>query len=512
MLAHVFRWSKEEFAFPVQIADNEFTTPDEMKTPLEYFQMFFSDDLFELILQNTNLYSAQKRGDSSNISVNDLRDFLAIELLMGIVEMPAYTDYWSEKLRYSRIADIMPLKRYQMIRRFLHFVDNDNIDDDRYFKIRPVMEIIRKNCIKIEYEKRQSIDEMMIPYKGTRAGTRRQYIKNKPKKWGYKMFVRAGVSGIVYDFLIYAGADTFSGHKFTDVEDTMGFGSKVVLALCDSIKEKAGVAIYFDNFFSSLELLTYLRLEYGILSLGTFRANRLRGCTFITDKELQKQGRGSFEQMVDNNEKVALVKWADNKAVLLGSSFVAAQPVEKIKRYNKEQKSKIDVTCPQIVKQYNAHMGGVDLADMLIAIHRTGFKTHRWYMGIFSQLLDLCVNNGWLMYRRDKSMLKNKAKQSTLKEFRYDIAISLNMQGRVKRGRPSLSGMDKENKRVYASTLPKPIDNIRFDNTGHFPIFGKKGRCRHCSSGQTSFICSKCEVRLCLVPERNCFTNFHQHK
>lgn len=47
--------------------------------------------------------------------------------------MPAYLDYWSVKFRYANIADIMPLKRYQQIRRYLHFVDNNLDDGDKYF-------------------------------------------------------------------------------------------------------------------------------------------------------------------------------------------------------------------------------------------------------------------------------------------------------------------------------------------------------------------------------------------
>lgn len=53
---------------------------------------------------------------------------------MGIVEMPAYVDYWSEKFIYGKVVDTMQLKRYQQIRRFIHFADNCL---DRYHKIRP---------------------------------------------------------------------------------------------------------------------------------------------------------------------------------------------------------------------------------------------------------------------------------------------------------------------------------------------------------------------------------------
>lgn len=62
---------------------------------------------------------------------------------------------------------------------------------------------------------------MMVPYKGTRAGSRRQYLPKKPKKWGFKIFVRAGVSGLIYDFIPYAGEDTFRGRCFTDYENSL---------------------------------------------------------------------------------------------------------------------------------------------------------------------------------------------------------------------------------------------------------------------------------------------------
>ncbi|KAH9640927.1 hypothetical protein HF086_015622 [Spodoptera exigua] len=52
-------------------------------------------------------------------------------------------------------------------------------------------------------------------------------------------------------------------------------------------------------------------------------------------------------------------------------SYVDAYPVESVKGFHKKSKGRIDVPCPQIVRHYNRHMGGVNLADMLIALYRT---------------------------------------------------------------------------------------------------------------------------------------------
>lgn len=464
-------------------------------------------------MQQTNLYSTQKFDKCVDTSFQEIQDFLGIELLMGIVDMPAYTNYWAQETRYPPIADIMPLKRYQALRRSLHFVNNEDTNTDRYFKVRPILEKVRRNCLNIEPERRNSIDEMMVPYKGSKAGSRRQYIKSKPKKWGFKMFVRCGTSGMVYDFFPYAGESTFRNHEFSEAEEGLGFGAKVVIALSKSIQNKALSVVYFDNFFSSLELISYLREEFGILSLGTIRCNRLRSCPLKSDSDLRREGRGSFDQAVDNSNRNVVIKWYDNKSVILCSSYIASNPVETIQRYSKVGGGKVQIVCPQLVKHYNSHMGGVDLADMFIALYRTGMKTHKWYMGLFSQALDICVNNAWLLYRRDCSLLEEDSRTVLrLKQFRLSVAKSLFHTNKVRKGRPSNLDAPQPLKKIQNPVEPRPQEDSRYDTVGHFPVFQTKGRCRHCKAGQTAVFCRKCNIRLCLVPNRNCFVDFHFNK
>ncbi len=115
--------------------------------------------------------------------------------------------------------------------------------------------------------------------------------------------------------------------------------------------------------------MIYLK-HLGILSCGTVRANRLQGCPLLTNKELKKKEGGSFHFKSDLNSGVILAKWMDNNAVHLASNYVGVQPVAHVKRWSGEVKRKIEINCPQMVLLYNKGMGGVDLADMLIAIYR----------------------------------------------------------------------------------------------------------------------------------------------
>jgi hypothetical protein len=106
-----------------------------------------------------------------------------------------------------------------------------------------------------------------------------------------------------------------------------------------------------------------------ILSLGTVRSNRFAGCPIETDKILMKQGRGKFNYKTDSEKDIIIVKWMDNKCVLIGSTKYGIQPATTIKRYRKPHKQKVDVVCPSIIKNYNKHMGGMVEANALMGLY-----------------------------------------------------------------------------------------------------------------------------------------------
>lgn len=486
--------------------------PDQLSSPCSYFTRFFDEEFFQHIAEQTNLYSCQLRGTSINTNPNEVRSFIGMKLVMSIVKIPSVDDYWSEGTRYQKIANVMSVKRFQSLSRMIHFQDNaiSDPDQDRLFKVRPVLELMRKKILKIESENQFSIDEMMVPYKGIKAGSLRQYLPSKPHHWGFKIFVLAGVSGMVYDFLVYTGKSTFGAEQGPAKE--LGLGASVVVELCKTINNPMECVVYFDNFFTTLPLIVHLNESLGLRSLGTIRKNRLKGCHLEDDHNLKRQGRGSFDYRVDNEAKVAIVKWFDNKAVTLASSCAAVSPVKEVRRFSKEQKKHVGVTCPNIVTQFNVHMGGVDLADMMVALYRTPAKSHRWYMSLFWQMADIALNNAWLLYRRDAKSL-GEVKHKKLKTFRLEVADGLIHAGK-KKARPSKPREDDvPTKYIQRPVTPRPVDDIRYHKVDHFPVFSDRGRCKLCSNGKSTIACQKCGVLLCIVTgknPRNCFQNFHK--
>lgn len=154
-------------------------------------------------------------------------------------------------------------------------------------------------------------------------------------------------------------------------------------------------------------------------------------------------------------------------------------------------------------------MGGVDLADMLIALYRIDLKTRRWYLSIFAQIIDMCINNAWLLRRRGLQLKQIKSQDMSLKKFRIEIYNSLVSKNRS-RGRPS--NLASPSRVIKKPSAPRPAAEVHYDKFGHFPELTIRGRCKLCGKNQTFIQCVKCKLRLCLKQEKNCFLSFHLKK
>ncbi|XP_067300961.1 piggyBac transposable element-derived protein 2-like [Pseudorasbora parva] len=493
--------------------------PDEIPSPKWYFDQFMDKSVFEHISHQSNLYAVMKNGPELKTTPSEIEQFIGLHILMTVVRMPSYRMYWQTATRYDPIATVMGRKRFDNLRTYIHMNDNTNVKQkgepgyDPLFKVRPVLEKVRSNCLKVEPEENHSIDEQMIPFKG-KIGMK-QYIKNKPHKWGIKVFTRAGVTGLVYDFEVYTGKGTVTNER------GLGVAGEVVLRLVSEVPKGLNYKCFFDNWFTSPELIVELK-KMGILTVATINRNRLRGCTLKSDKELSKAGRGAYEVKYEKTSGMSIVKWYDNKAVLLASSFIGPEPVERCRRWSKEKKEYVEVDRPHIVKVYNHNMGGVDLADMFAALYRIDIRPRRWYLRILYYLIDLSLVNGWLLYRRHLTQ-KQEKKYMPLLDFRVQVADALIKVGKQadlnsrKRGRPSLE--DDPTSHQAAPPQPPlqrisaPSVDVRLDRCDHFPIHAeKRGRCRLCKTGYTQTACLKCKVLLCFTKDKNCFMEYHMTK
>lgn len=158
------------------------------------------------MVEQTNLYAAQYKANHQNLppnsranhwketNRNEMKKFLALALLMGIVRKPEISDYWStdDLLKGSIFNNVMPRNSFQSILQFVHFADNTNYDandrnHDKLYKVRPVVEYLVSKFKSVYIpEEHISIDEELLLWKGKLSF--RQYIPLKRARFGIKMF------------------------------------------------------------------------------------------------------------------------------------------------------------------------------------------------------------------------------------------------------------------------------------------------------------------------------------
>lgn len=84
-------------------------------------------------------------------------------------------------------------------------------------------------------------------------------------------------------------------------------------------------------------------------------------CRLKSESELKKAGHGAFDYAVDSSRNISVVRWHDNRAVTIVSTYISAEPIASVRRWDRKEKKCIHVAQPAAVKIYNSFMGGVDL-------------------------------------------------------------------------------------------------------------------------------------------------------
>ncbi|XP_071116851.1 piggyBac transposable element-derived protein 3-like [Haliotis cracherodii] len=336
------------------------------------------------------------------------------------------------------------------------------------WKLCPWLEALKERCKEIPQEEHSAVDEVMIPFKG--KSSVKQYMRNKPHKWGFKMWGRAGASGILYQFELYQGA-------------AMNVTERSPLGMTDLVDQLN---------------------KRGILYVGTVRMNRLKGCKLKDQKTLKKEGRGSMDSKVEFNTGVIALRWYDNRTVDLVSTYVGQEPVREVKRFDRKEKKNIMVTCPKIVQEYNTFMGGIDLLDSLTFLYRPGVKSRRWYMYIWFHTLHIALVNAWLRYRRHSKLL-GVPHHMKLCTFQGRIAGSL-VSRKQTVGRSRATDFSPPPSRTVRRGLLPAV--VCLDQVSHLPEWAvKRERCKNRNCAPLTYVmCSKCREYAGFVKERNTST------
>ena len=253
-----------------------------MTRDVEFFHLFFTFEMILEIVKHTNSYAcehimegshrsyAQKDGSWKEVTSDEIKRLIALLMYFGLVKVGASVDrYWSTKSPYHGLwaRAIMGRNRYRALMAMLHVVDPaKETPGDKLCKINTFIDVFKEKCLAL-YQPRQNvaIDERMVKSRH-RSGIR-QFIKDKPNKWGIKLWVLADSSnGYTCDFNVYIGRA--AGREVS----ANGLGYDVVMKLMNPFFDQ-GYHLYVDNFYTSVTLFKDL-FARGVPATGTVLESR----------------------------------------------------------------------------------------------------------------------------------------------------------------------------------------------------------------------------------------------
>ena len=280
---------KEQNVPPVFLDHEQLNIRMESTTPLDFFELYFTEDVVRLLVIETNRYAANffaENLEASEKSYTDswqdvdeveMRTFIGLIFVMGIIYKLSIPMYWfTDELYHIPIFQkAMSHNRFQLILKFFHCNDNNNPQHDandenrnRLYKVRPLIELLRARC-KTVYTPGQdvSVDESLVLFKGRLKF--KQFIKTKRAGFGIKLFELATSDGITLEFLIYRGHGMFDDD---DENEEMPVTERIPVALMQPYLD-SGRVLFADNFYTSPSLAKYLK-DHNTFLCGTIKTKR----------------------------------------------------------------------------------------------------------------------------------------------------------------------------------------------------------------------------------------------
>ena len=456
--------------------------------------------MLEHFVKATNSYAEKKKEEKRNfyrkfklvpLMKEEMLRYIGVLLLLSVNSVRSYRLAWDPKSSQALIHlhDLMSRNRFENISAFFHVVtteEEDSNSNDPLKKIRGMQDRVQKACAQYYHPLCElSIDERMVKSKA--RSHFRQYLKNKPTKWGFKYFVLADPTGYTLDFNLYCGA------RRSGPISEHGLCYDVVMNLIQMYPHQ-GYFLFMDNFYTSPTLVKVLK-DRDIWSTGTLRINRkdIPESVLQLHKAMKRSDvpHGTGYYVRDGQEVYTC--WKDSGCVtLLSNSYPGHKDGTTMRRAKKRsgEFERLEVPLPSAVRAYNSFMGGVDISDQLISYHRIIRKTNKYWKTLFYHLLEICVTNATILCNLMNLRVGQKKKSAS--NFRDSVVMAI------------ISRHGVEERRLECS----PGFNI---SHGSVAFVGRR-KCAVCKS-LSSRNCPSCPFlpALCQSTKRDCHGQWHSN-
>ncbi|UYV76808.1 hypothetical protein LAZ67_14002078 [Cordylochernes scorpioides] len=360
--------------------------------PLEAFLKFISIDIIKKIVEYTNIFietirpNYSRERDCRNTDENEIRCLLGLIIIIrkNRASHLHFKEIWNANgtgIEICRAA--MAYERFLFLLRVIRF---DNVltrqirrDNDKFAALREIFEMFVANCKQMyspgEY---LTIDEKLIPFRG--KCNFRQYIPNKPAKYGLKMYMMSDAHTFyTVNMEPYVGNNRGPFYKSNASDD-------VVKRLVEPVSgTKRNITT--DNWYTSFPLAQSLLTEHNLTLVGTLKKNKKE----IPVEFLPNRNRPIFSSIFGFNENTTLVSYVPkkSKSVILLSTMHSTMTIDE---------DTGDKMKPEIVTFYNQTKIGVDVVDQMSGTYSVGRRTRRWPLCIFFDLVNVAEINAQVLY------------------------------------------------------------------------------------------------------------------
>ena len=150
--------------------------------------MFSANDLVLHVTNQTNLFAVQHGKGNLNIFEDEIKTFIAILLLSAYCKVPYRYLYWvaTPNTHNEPVSSSRTRNRFWEILSSLHPVDNIQITEARYYKVRVLFEKLNFNFKQYGSFVNHRVDEKIIPHYGKHST--KQFIREKAIRFEFKLW------------------------------------------------------------------------------------------------------------------------------------------------------------------------------------------------------------------------------------------------------------------------------------------------------------------------------------
>jgi len=481
--------------------------------------------------------------------------FLGTIIYMGVHEEPQIEMYWNtdfNKGPLHTISNHISLCRFEQIKRYCHVSCLESDERNGYhlpsnkiwwYKLEPLASALQASFQRFYSPSSEvSIDELMVrcfgryitplftPLFSTNLYTNpflrslhTYKMPNKPITQGYKIYGIAD-HGYLYNFL---WSSREKGLQDILLRPGLTKTGCLVRNLALSLLRRR-LAIYMDNYFTSVPLFTELRAcNFGAVS--TTRPHKEFPDELIEVKTKYAKKLEWNTLLATVVQDVLCLAWQDNNIVLALSNIHTVDRTEDFREKVRRRPAKTStngrivrhifadeptksLSIPRFIDDYNQYMGGVDLANQFREAYETHRPTSRTWWPLFYWLIDVACINAYRLYQ-----LTVKEKPLTHLQFRIELYCKLleySERAKVRQlqvglgGRrvfnPDLQHLHYWEKRIKQETCAWCKYEWRRNRVLKKQQDNKVKRAKRSVGG-----CAFCKVAICI--EGDCWTRFHSN-